>query len=94
MIRSFKHKGLHSFWFDDDRSKLPQDQVFKITLILDALDRAARPGEMRLNGLRFHRHLGDEASVYSVSVNGNWRITFEWEGEDAVRVDLRDPHKR
>jgi proteic killer suppression protein len=29
---------------------------------------------------------------YSISVNGNWRMTFKFEGEDVVLVDYQDYH--
>jgi toxin HigB-1 len=29
---------------------------------------------------------------YAVSVNGNWRMTFTFEGEDAILVDYQDYH--
>jgi toxin HigB-1 len=56
------------------------------------LDAAMRPDEMNLPGYRFHRLKGDRAGTYAVTVSGNWRITFAFEGEDATRVDLEDYH--
>ncbi|MCP5276625.1 MAG: type II toxin-antitoxin system RelE/ParE family toxin [Burkholderiales bacterium] len=31
-------------------------------------------------------------AFYSITVNGNWRITFTFEDEDAVLVDYQDYH--
>jgi len=43
-------------------------------------------------GLRFHALKGAAKERYAVDASGNWRITFAWDGEDAVDVDLEDYH--
>lgn len=45
---------------------------------------------MNVPGWRLHALSHDRAGHWSVSVNGNWRLTFSFEGEDAVLVDYRD----
>ena len=45
---------------------------------------------MNAPGLRFHTLKGREKGRYAVDASGNWRITFAWDGEDAVEVDLED----
>ena len=60
--------------------------------MLDALDVATKPEEMNVPGYRFHRLQGDRARSYSVSVTGNWRITFAFDGEHAIDVNLEDYH--
>jgi proteic killer suppression protein len=47
---------------------------------------------MNVPGWHFHELGGDRKGVYSVRVTQNWRITFEWDGEDAIRVDYEDYH--
>ena len=47
---------------------------------------------MNLPGYKFHGLKGERKGVYAVSVSGNWRITFEFEGEDAINVVLEDYH--
>jgi proteic killer suppression protein len=47
---------------------------------------------MNLPGYRLHRLKGDRAGTWSVSVSGNWRVTFTFEGEEAFDVDLEDYH--
>ncbi|MGZ8158658.1 MAG: type II toxin-antitoxin system RelE/ParE family toxin [Methylobacter sp.] len=39
-----------------------------------------------------HPLSGEFAGHYSIVVNGNWRITFKFEGEDVVLVDYLDYH--
>ncbi len=64
----------------------------KIERILDWLDAAKEPEDMDLPGYKFHPLKGDRKGAYAVSVTGNWRITFEFEGQDAVNVNLQDYH--
>jgi plasmid maintenance system killer protein len=54
---------------------------------------AMRPDDMNLPGYRFGRLKGDRAGTYAVTVTGNWRITFAFEGEDATGIDLEDDHR-
>jgi toxin HigB-1 len=58
---------------------------------LNAVDDAGRPEKLNLPGFNFHRLQG-RPTRYTVHVNGRWCIRFEWEGEDAVRVDLEQYH--
>ena len=47
---------------------------------------------MDLPGFRLHLLRGDLADHWSVSVSGNWRIVFRFEGRDVTDVDLVDYH--
>jgi proteic killer suppression protein len=47
---------------------------------------------MELPGYKFHGLKGERQGAYSVAVSGNWRITFEFEGQNAVNVNLEDYH--
>ncbi len=51
-----------------------------------------KPEDMDIPGYRFHRLAGDRNGTYSVTVTGNWRITYRFEGEDAIDVDMEDNH--
>jgi len=64
----------------------------KIARILDRLDSSISPNDMNLPGYRLHELKGKEAGTWSVTVNANWRITFEFEGQDAILVDYKDYH--
>jgi len=92
MIRGFKHKGLERFFRRGDHRGIPVQSAARIERVLDRLDAAMRPDDMNLPGYRFHSLKGDRAGAYAVTVTGNWRITFAFEGEDATRVDLEDYH--
>jgi toxin HigB-1 len=61
-------------------------------LILAALNAAVAPKDLGLPGLRLHPLKGGRSGTWSVSVSGNWRITFRFSGKDAVDVDYEDYH--
>lgn len=92
-IKSFKHKGLESFFVSNDRSGLKQDHVKRIGFILDAIDSSHHPKDLKaIYGKKFSEKKGSGEGVYSLVVNGNWRITFEIKGDGAVLLDYRDYH--
>jgi proteic killer suppression protein len=92
MIVSFRHKGLKLLYEKGDRRKLSADQVGKIERILARLDEATEPSQMSLPGFQLHPLKGDLAGFWSVSVSGNWRIVFRFEGANACDIDLLDYH--
>jgi proteic killer suppression protein len=59
---------------------------------LDRLDAVAKLEDMKLLCFKFHPLKGNRQGAYAVSVSGNWRLTFEIDGQDAVNVDLEDYH--
>jgi proteic killer suppression protein len=92
MLRSFRHKGLRRFAESGDASRLSVQNPARIRRILLALDAARRPEAMNQPGLRFHALKGRDKGRYAVDASGNWRITFAWDGDDAVEADLEDYH--
>jgi proteic killer suppression protein len=92
MIRTFRSKALSRYWTKGDERGLRPDWRNKVRIVLSRLDVAHAPGEMNLPGLRFHALTGNLKNRFAVSVSPNWRITFAWDGEDAIDVDLEDYH--
>lgn len=92
MIRTFKDKGLRQFFTTGDPRKLSVQKPDRVARILAALDDAERPEDMNVPGFRFHALSGRFKGRYAVNASGNWRITFAWDGNDAVDVDLEDYH--
>jgi proteic killer suppression protein len=92
VIRSFRSKALKRFAEDGDMLKLSVRNVQRVEIILARLDAAKRPEHMNLPGLYFHALKGSDRGRYSVRVTGNFRMTFAWDGEDAIDVDLEDYH--
>jgi proteic killer suppression protein len=69
----------------------PQHQI-RIRLQLGRLDAAKGADDMNLPGWRLHALTGNLNGHWSVWVNGNWRLTFTFDGPDAVLVDYQDYH--
>ncbi|MBA2490753.1 MAG: type II toxin-antitoxin system RelE/ParE family toxin [Gammaproteobacteria bacterium] len=92
MIRSFRHRGLERFFRKGDHRAIPARSAARIERTLDRLDAALSAQDMNLPGYRFHRLKGDRKGACAIAVTGNWRITFRFEGEDAIEVDLEDYH--
>jgi proteic killer suppression protein len=94
MIGSFRHKGLKELFEDHQSAKIEKALRSRIIRRLDALDRAKVPTDMRIPGFDFHPLQGFNPTRYSVHVNGPLCITFEFEGENATRVDFVNYHRR
>ncbi len=92
MIKSFKHKGLEKFFYHDKRSGINAKHVSKLGRILDRLDASVKSKDMNLRGYKLHELKGKEKGTWSVWVSGNWRVTFRFDGADAIDVDYRDYH--
>ena len=73
-----------------NRRGVPPAYAAKIERTLDALDAAAGPHELTLDGL--HALRGDRRGYWAVTVSANWRITFRFDGADVYDVDLVDYH--
>jgi proteic killer suppression protein len=92
MIESFRSRDLRRYWTKGDVAEVRADWRSKVRLILSRLDVASVPHEMDIPGLGFHALKGDQAGRYAVWVSRNWRITFGWQGNNAVDVDMEDYH--
>lgn len=92
VIKSFRSRALKRFWTKSDASGLRPDWVRKVERQLSLLDQAARPEDMDVTTFGFHTLKGDQAGRFSITVSKNWRLTFSFDGQDAVEVDLEDYH--
>lgn len=92
MIKSFKHKGLELFFTKGSYRAIPAQYGARIERLLDRLDASKEAEDMDLPGYKFHTLKGSRKGEFSVTVTGNWRITFEFAGEDAFHVNLEDYH--
>ncbi len=91
MIRSIRSKALRRFAETGDASKLAIQNADRIARILARLDAVVTAEDMNVPGFRFHGLRG-RPKRYAVDASGNYRITFGWDGEDAIDVDLEDYH--
>ncbi len=92
-IRSTRHKGLKALIEFDDARGIRPDQAKRIRNILAALIHAEGIDEVfGPPGWRIHQLVGDRAGTWSVSVSGNWRITFDLDAGEISNLDLEDYH--
>ena len=92
MIRCFRHKGIEKFFLTGSKAGIQPNHALKLEDQLSALNIATKPEQMRIPGWQFHALKGELIRNWAVSVNGNWRLTFTFEGEDAILVDCQDYH--
>jgi proteic killer suppression protein len=92
MIRSFRHKGLERFFKTGSKAGIQGQHAARLQLQLTALEHATSAKDMNAPGWRLHKLTGDRAGFHSVSVSGNWRLIFRFEGTDVVAVDYVDYH--
>ncbi len=92
MVRTIRNKPLRHFFETGQSGKLPVQgaAVTRVSRVLRALDVAGKPEDMNLPGYHFHGLEGERR--WSVRVTANWRVTFGWDGVDAIDVDLEDYH--
>jgi proteic killer suppression protein len=93
IIRSVRHRGLLRLIRDDDSRELRRDLVPRLRRILTALISA--PAMTALEGppgWRVHQLQGDRAGTWSLSVSGNWRLTFNIRQGEIYDLDLEDYH--
>lgn len=92
MIKSFRHDGVARFFRTGSKAGIQPKHANRLRLQLARLDAATSAADMNLPGWRWHPLSGNLAGHWSVSVDENWRLTFSFEGADAVLVDYRDYH--
>jgi toxin HigB-1 len=92
VIQSFRHKGVEAFFTSGSKAGIQPKHAAKLSVQLFALDSAKHPLEMNAPGWSLHALRGELEGQWAISVSGNWRLTFAFDGEDAVLVDYQDYH--
>jgi proteic killer suppression protein len=92
-IRTVRHRGLKRFIEDDDDRGIRRDLVNRVRRILTALQSAENiTGLEGPPGWRIHQLIGDRSGMWSISVSGNWRLTFDIDHDEIHDLDLEDYH--
>ena len=91
-IKIFVHKGLEAFFLKGTKAGIQPHHADKLSRQLAQLNRSASASDMNAPGWKLHALGGKLADHYSVWVNGNYRITFKFDGTDAILVDYQDYH--
>jgi proteic killer suppression protein len=92
VIKTFRHAGIEKFFATGSKAGIQPAHANRLRLQLARLNVASVPGDMDLPGWRLHPFKAELRGHWAVTVNGNWRLTFAFEGEDAVLVDYQDYH--
>ncbi|HEY1254766.1 MAG TPA: type II toxin-antitoxin system RelE/ParE family toxin [Terracidiphilus sp.] len=92
MIKSFRHAGHEKFYKTDSKAEIQPHHAQKLRVKLTALNEAKGPSDMTTPlSWGLHRLQGGERH-WSIQVNGNYRLTFTFDGENAILLDYRDYH--
>ena len=92
MILTYRHKGLKKFAETGSKAGIQPKHAERLRLLLTALNVASQANDMNAPGNNLHPLKGDLEGHWSVTVSGNWRVTFAFDGEDAILVDYHDYH--
>jgi proteic killer suppression protein len=92
MIKSFQHKGLQAFFEVGSKAGIQAQHAPRLRLQLARLEVATSHNDMGLTNWRLHPLKGHLQNHWAVWVDKNWRLTFTFDGIDAVLVDYQDYH--
>ena len=92
MVKSFRHAGIEKFFKTGSKAGIQPAHAAKLSIQLYALDAAKSPFDLKSPGWRLHPLSGNLKDHWSIQVNGNWRLTFRFDGEDVILVDYQDYH--
>ena len=92
MIKSFKPKGLEKFYKTGNTKGIQAIHARKLKQLLSMLEAMTTTDDLKLPSLRFHQLQGDKQNLYSITVQANWRLTFEFDNENVHILDYTDYH--
>lgn len=92
MIKSFKHKGLKRFFLTGNKAGIQAQHDKKLRMQLAAIDTAVVIEDIDLPGFKLHSLKGNRKGTWSITVSGNWRITFEFIDGNAYILNYEDYH--
>ena len=92
MIQSFKHKGLERFFLKGKTSGIQAKHENKLRNQLAAINTATQIEDINMPGWGLHKLSGKRKDTWSITVNGNWRVTFEFENGNAYILNYEDYH--
>ena len=92
MIQSFRHKDLGRFFETGSSAGIQPKHAKRLRMLLVALDTAQTINDMDVPGFKLYPLKGKERGRWSVWVNGNWRVTFEFRDGQAQVLDYEDYH--
>jgi proteic killer suppression protein len=76
----------------DSKAGIQPHHAKRLRIQLTTLNQAEKPSDMNLAGWWFHEPGKDLAGHYALTVSRMWRLTFSWDGFDAILIDYQDYH--
>ncbi len=92
MIKSFKHKGLEKFYTTGSKKGIQATHATYLRMQLTSLDTAHCIEDLNIPGYRLHQLKGSKKGLWSITVSGNWRVTFEFHYGHVYIVNYEDYH--
>jgi toxin HigB-1 len=93
MIRSFADGETEAIWQGFHSRRLPGDIQAVALRKLRLINQARQPGDLRVPpGNRLEALKGSREGQWSIRINGQWRICFQWRDGDAENVEIVDYH--
>ncbi|MBS0358951.1 MAG: type II toxin-antitoxin system RelE/ParE family toxin [Proteobacteria bacterium] len=92
VLESWQHKGLKKFFETGSTAGIQFAHKERLKIILLRLNSAIDAADMNTPGMRFHKLKGKLKEYYSVTVNGNRRVIYRFENQDAILVNYIDYH--
>jgi toxin HigB-1 len=92
MIKSFDHKGLQLLFHEGNAKGINSEHKKRLVALLFFLNRLDSHESLIQHPKYRHELKGDFKGFYSMTVSGNWRLIFEFDGEDVHLVDYLDYH--
>ena len=92
MIKSIRHKGLAKLFESGSTSGVQSSHAKRLRLQLAALDTAQVIDDMDIPSFSLHPLKGKLKGRWSIWVNGNWRLTFEFKDGNVYVLDYEDYH--
>ena len=92
MIKSFRHKGLRKYYESGSTAGIQSNHAKRLRMQLAALNSAVTIDDMDISGYGLHPLKGEMKGRWSISVNGNWRLTFEFNDGNVYILDYEDYH--
>ena len=92
MINSFKHKGLEKFFTTGKTNGIQANHAGKLRFQLAILDTAENIDDVNVPGYKLHPLKGNRKGIWSIFVNGNWRLTFQFVNGNVEILNYEDYH--
>jgi len=93
VIKTFKDAETEKIYQRERSRKLPPDIQQVALRKLRMVNNSINLNDLRVPPAnRLEKLSGNRAGQYSVRINDQWRICFEWRGSDALNVEITDYH--